>query len=46
MALSLNACTFNFWYKDFETQGDKLNPPKLHLLSIGMTKQQVISSSK
>ena len=36
MALSLNACTFNFWFKDFETQGDKLNPP--------MTEQQVIST--
>ena len=40
--LFLNACSFNFWYKDFVTQGEKLSAPKLHLLSIGMTKAEVI----
>ncbi len=37
----LSSCTFNFWNKDFVTPGEKLNPPKLDRLSMGMTKQQV-----
>lgn len=40
----LSGCTFNAWYKDFSTPSEKLNPPKFHLVSLGMTKQEVIAA--
>ena len=39
--LFLSGCTFNFWYKDFDTNETKLRAPKLHLLNLGMTKSEV-----
>lgn len=37
----LTGCTFNAWYKDFVTPDEKLSPPKFHLVTLGMTKQEV-----
>lgn len=37
----LSGCTFNAWYKDFVTRDEKLSPPKFHLVTLGMTKQEV-----
>jgi hypothetical protein len=44
LTLPLNSCTFNFWYKDLVTKGEKLESPKLQLLTIGMSKAEVISA--
>jgi hypothetical protein len=43
-SIALTGCTFNFWYKDFVTPGEKLNAPKFDRLTMGMTKQQVIEA--
>ncbi len=40
----LTGCTFNAWYKDFATPEEKLSPPKFHLLNLGMSKLDVITS--
>ena len=39
----LSGCTWNFWCKDFVTPSNKLGAPHFELLSLGMTKAQVIS---
>lgn len=39
----LSGCTWNFWNKDFVTPSNKLQAPHFQLLSLGMTKPQVVS---
>ena len=40
----LGGCTFNAWYKDFVTPAEKLSPPKFQVVSLGMSKQEVVSA--
>ncbi len=35
-------CTWNTWNKDFVTPEEKLSAPKFHLVTLGMSKQEVI----
>ena len=42
LSATLAGCAWNVLDKDFATPPSKLAPPKLHLLSMGMGKQQVI----
>lgn len=36
-----SGCTYDFWYRDFVTPKEKLQPPKFQLLSLGMSKSEV-----
>ena len=41
MLLIFSGCTYDFWYRDFATPKEKLQPPKFHLLNLGMSKTEV-----
>jgi hypothetical protein len=43
LALSLSGCTWDFYNKDFVVPQHKLQPPNFYLVSLGMSKDEVVS---